>query len=378
MVSAAVSRRRFLRDAAVAGAAAAGTVAGGWALRPFAAAGATTVRVAVVPPSFGQGLSASWLNGLRLAFAGAPAVVVDTAAPALGSLQVAAASRRLALAGADIIVGAVTPQGARDVARALRGTPALFLNAEPGAQILRPGDYEANVFHHSLHLWQANYATGVWAAQAIGSRAATLSAYLESGYDTVAAFAMGFTAGGGQITGETVSHVPGRSQTVNEVLAGLQAGQPDFVYINASGARAEELLEAAPRALAAPFARAAGQPDAAFSRAYSQANGTPADAFALLGYEAGSLILAAREHSRHSGDDLRAGLAEASFDSPRGMLRMDRGSHASTAEAYVDRAGAALPWLAKVSEPVALAHAGWEQAVSGWSLPYATVINRKA
>lgn len=371
-----ISRRRFLRNLAVAGGSAAvplgvSSVAQAFTLgapSAFTLGAPSHLRVGLAMPAFGKdgAQTASLVQGLRLALAGAPDVTFADAAPGTAMEQVAALGR----AGADLVIGAVTPHGARHVGAALRGSRTVFLNVEPGAQILRPRDYHAWVFHHTLNLWQANYAAGVQAASARGRRAAILSSYIESGYDTSAAFTAGFESSGGTVVGLAVSHVPGQTATLPQLVSELHAAGADFIYVNASGERAAELLAAVgPNAVAAPFAQS-GLADTPFANAYLKVAGAAPDAYALLGYEAGNLVLAAASSAQTRGSSLAAALREARFTGPRGSIHMQAGSHATCAGRYVDAGGAALKHLPEIAEAQALAHVGWPLAVSGWTLPY--------
>lgn len=375
------TRRAFLHNlAAAGGAAVAAPALAGTAWHGASIDSSAALRVGVVPPALRDGLGDSWLAGMRLGLglglglAGAP-VNLELAAPASATRQAADSARRMARDGADLVVGSLTPHAASQVALALRATSTPFLNAEAGAQRLHAADYQPNLFQHSLHLWQASYAAGAWAAQNRGRRAATLASFNESGYDTVTAFTLGFESAGGRVVEHAVSRAPGQPQSPRELVAGLRAQAPDFIYVSARGVRAEELLAAAGSlALAAPMARADGAADPAFVQACAGA-GVQANAFTLLGYEAGRLILAAAADRRASGEVLGTTLARAAFDGPRGTVRMDADLHATATSAYADRNGAALAWLPVVAERSALAHSGWRHAVSGWTLAYAADLN---
>lgn len=366
--AAALSRRHFLHALA-----AAGGVAAAASFRASAALGGLgglteapvgRVRVGILPGGLGE----SWSNGLHLSLAGVPGVSVDLSPRTGGMLD---AVKHLARQEMDVIVGALTPAVSRGVDAALNGSHAVFLNAEPGGHIQRAGDRRARVFHHTLQLWQANYAAGVWTAQNLGTRVATLCSFRDAGYDSVAAFAMGFESVGGQVVAKGVSHVPGRERSAARLVADLRAAQPDFIYVSASGKQARELLAAAgPGAVAAPQAHEASDGvETAFSSAYRRVNGLKPDSLALLGYEAGALILAAAREAHRSGGGFSDALGRAEFDGPRGHIGMNAETHTTTA-AYVDGSGAPLRWLRPVAEREALAHPGWQQAVSGFSLAY--------
>ncbi|HWY25266.1 MAG TPA: hypothetical protein VNX47_10130 [Nevskia sp.] len=355
------SRRRFLRTlGALAGTAAAAPVLAGESVLapPFRG----DLRVGVAVPAFGADASraGAWLAGLRLALGDAAVITTEPAGPY--SAQVAAAAGRLLQCGAQVIVGAVAPTRAREVATMFARSDGVFLNAEPGAQIVRTADGHAKVFHHSLHAWQASYATGVWAATAVGRRAATVASFRESGYDTLTAFQLGLESAGGEVVSQQVSGIPGRQRSDAECIDAARCVASDFVYTAGL---------AADGAISAPLSRAQGLPDAAFAAHYAQATGRVADAYALLGYEAGGLLLDAAQQAREQGWSLAHGLAGASVQGPRGLVRMNPVTRTSTAEAFVDAAGARLAQLRTFDERPVLAHPAWRQALSGWIVPYA-------
>jgi ABC-type branched-subunit amino acid transport system substrate-binding protein len=357
------SRRRFLRAfGAVAGAAAATPLfAGESALLAPSFSG--RLRVGVALPAFGeqQHRTTAWLAGLGLALDDGAEVEIEPAGAC--APEVGAAAVRLLQRNVHVVVGAVTPAYARDVAGAFDGSDAVFLNAEPGAHIVRSTDGHAQVFHHSLHAWQASYATGAWAAGSAGyRRAATVASFRESGYDTLAAFRLGLESAGGAVVSQQVSGIPGRGRSVAECLEAMRCDSPDFVY--AAGLAAEG-------AVSAPLSRTGGKPEAAFAARYGQRTGHAADAYALLGYEAGGLLLDAAQQAREQGLSLSRGLAGAAFQGPRGWVRMNAATRTTTAEAFVDAAGAPLAELRGFDEQRVLAHPAWHLAVSGWAVPYA-------
>jgi branched-chain amino acid transport system substrate-binding protein len=367
------SRRKFLRTLAILGggvAVPAGFSSIANALTPGSAA---RLRIGVAFPAFGNegAQTATLINGLRLALLSAPGIHLDV----LSEGTVRSRIKTLSATGVDLIIGAVTPRVAFEVGHQLKDSNAVFLNVEPGAHLQRSKDVQPNVFHHTLQLWQAHYAAGV-AAVSRGSRAAILSSYHESGYDSTSAFIAGFESAGGQVIAQAVSHVPGRDVSLSQTVSELRQGNPDFIYVNASGARAAELTQAVGAdALAAPFAQTGGVTEPRFVRSYQQATGRDADAYALLGYEAGQLVLAATHQMTEGSLTLRSALSTAAFTGPRGSIQMQAATQTTSASAYVSASGGVLTQLAAVTEHEARAHAGWKDAVSGWSLPYAASTN---
>ncbi|MDB5987293.1 MAG: hypothetical protein JWR16_2346 [Nevskia sp.] len=332
------------------------------------------LKLGVVLPGFGPSgcYTASWLNGLQLAFDDWANIELSIEQGGGRISQVLAGVLRLGKQEPDIIVGATTPHNIPQVAQALERRSTIFFNVEPGGHIAHAAASHANVFHHSLHLWQANYAAGAQAACRFGTRGWMISSFREAGYDTASAFALGFASAGGQVLQQAVSHVPGRTHNPRSLIAKALSARTDFIYINASGAEAQELLALTPQAvLASPMARFAGAGNSTFAAAYQKFNGRKPDAYALLGFEAGNLIRVATQATDRSGESLSKTLQTAAFEGPRGLVQMDIGTRSTRARAFVDHSAAVIPDLEPTEEDIMLAHPDWQNAVSGWSVPYA-------
>lgn len=370
-----VSRRHFLHALAAFGGSAAVPLGFSSVANAFTNIATGKLRIGIALPTLGgNGVStASLVNGLQLALAAAPDIRLDIDTKGSDLTRI----NKLSQSGADLIIGAVTPRTARSVGEALSGSHSVFLNVEPGAHLQRARDVHAKVFHHTLQLWQAHYATGV-AAIARGKRAAVLSSFHEAGYDGTSAFIAGFHSVGGTVVSQVVNRAPGQQISPFQSVAELRQRHPDFIYINASGARAVELTHAVGAdALPAPFAQTSIA-ESKFARDYQQTAGRAADAYALLGYESGQLILsAAADRFADHDRSLREALSHVEFASPRGLVRMQPETQTTNATAYVDAGGGILKNLIAISESEARAHAGWSQAVSGWSLPYGAGLEQR-
>lgn len=210
-------------------------------------------------------------------------------------------------------------------------TPLVVLNV--GANIADEAGQREYLSHKTLGHWQANGALGNWAAHNMGTRAAMVMSFHESGYDTPYAFQHGFEAAGGEVVESAVSHHP-TGDGLAPLLARISAANPDFVYALYSGTQAVEFVRAYAEAglagriplvgsaylvdeahLASLGSAAAGIRSAfswspslrsatndAFNLAYLAASGRAADSFALLGYDTAKLI---GEAARHAGSKAR-------------------------------------------------------------------------
>jgi branched-chain amino acid transport system substrate-binding protein len=257
----------------------------------------------------------------------------------------------------------------------------VFLNAEVGANLVFPSEKQENVFHHTLHYWQANWAAGTWAAQTLGKRAVVLATFYEAGFDALAAFQLAFEQAGGEVLRTVISHSLTEAWLPQETLSRLAALKPDFVYLMGMGEQVAELqaaFQSSPMVGRVPFlmsgfahtegTRSAGLAD--FARSYHLETGEQSEAMALLGYGTGLLIQAARQTMAQTGVSLTQALSTATFDSPRGRVSMDAEIHATTASAFVNGEGKLLADLSAVDATIARLHPGWSEIRTGWITPY--------
>jgi branched-chain amino acid transport system substrate-binding protein len=257
----------------------------------------------------------------------------------------------------DLLAGVVNPGPAAGLHDLLQEHRTILTIADVGANIPRQIETHPHIFTSSLGYWQASHAMGSWAAQNLGRRAAVVTSFYDSGYDTVYAFRLGFEAAGGQIAETFVSHRPtDPNDHLPALMAQIAAARPDFIYAITSGRDADAFLRAdagsslagriplagAGFTLAEQAARVPGLPNMpmalpwahnlshaenqAFTTAYQSAIGRPADALALLGYDTAQLIdtaVAAAAGDARDTSRLQQALSQARFISPRGAVAID-------------------------------------------------------
>ncbi|MFL5806981.1 MAG: ABC transporter substrate-binding protein [Roseiflexaceae bacterium] len=258
----------------------------------------------------------------------------------------------------DLLAGVVNPGPAAGLHDLLHEHRAILTIADVGANVPRQIETHPQIFTSSLGYWQASHAMGSWAAQNLGRRAAVVTSFYDSGYDTIYAFRLGFESAGGQIAETFVSHRPLDSgDHMPALMAQIKAAQPDFVYAISSGREADAFLRAyadsglagriplagASFTLAEQAARAPGRslPDMpmvlpwahnlghaenqAFTTNYQSVIGRPADALALLGYDTAQLIDTAVAAAGDVRDTrrLQQALGQVAFVSPRGAVAID-------------------------------------------------------
>ncbi len=377
-----INRREFLKSLGVASA---GLISipwiGGWKDFQISSPEGPALRVGAVIPTYLKEPKRAkhWLKGLRLGlsrFVGTnliPYTADDRVLSVSGTLK-----DLIQVAQPDVIVGSVSPFASAQIANALQGTATIFLNAEVGANLIQPSVVRANVFHHTLHYWQANWAAGEWAAQTMGKRGVILATFYESGYDALAAFQLAFEQAGGEILRTVITHSPTESWNPREALARIAALQPDFVYLMGVGNETVELqAELKNSSLAGIPLVGTGfslpgetNHTGTFHSDYLNATGDAPDAMALLGYESGLLIHAVRQMMGQIGVSLSEAFSTAAFDSPRGQVVMDADIHATTATSFVDGDANLLSHLPSVDSRLARLHPNWSDIRTGWITPY--------
>jgi branched-chain amino acid transport system substrate-binding protein len=268
-------------------------------------------------------------------------------------------------------------------------TPLVVLNV--GANIADDAGEREYLTHKTLGHWQANGALGNWAAHNVGTRAAMMMSFYESGYDTPYAFQHGFEAAGGEVMESTVTHLP-NGEGLASVLARISAANPDFVYALYSGTQAVEFVRAYAEAGLAgriplvgsaylvdeahlasldsavgirsafswsPSLRSAAND--AFNLAYMAASGRAADSFALLGYDTAKFI---GEAARRAGSKARmpSALKAANTSAPVYLREVQRvnGRLQNIVVAELDSATAT----------VERARTARSELKSGWVNPY--------
>jgi ABC-type branched-subunit amino acid transport system substrate-binding protein len=221
----------------------------------------------------------------------------------------------------------------------------------------------------------------------------------------------GFLAGGGQECSMNVTHIPGASQTLNQIVGDVTALKPDLVYLGYTGAIAAEALAtlrasglaklptlasgarlegdglrqlgpaAAGLRSAMPWnSDATSQASQDFARIYRQVTRSEPDHWSLLGFEIGGLLGVASQALKGDWSDpaaVQSALRGAQFAGPRGLVgpqvaagsfvvREVRSSRKSLINATIAMVSAAPLADARIAELIAGVR-------SGCSLPYLTV-----
>ena len=349
-----LSRRRFLQVA--------GGGAGLAALSPMlgavrAAAATSRLKLGVLVPSGGDypAMGPNLLEGLRLGLDQAglgSSTSISAADVPLGFDGASTAAQSLLARGMDAVVAGVTTPVATRLAGLFSEAGVPLIAANAGGHVVRRSDRSPAVLHLSLGYWKASFAMGRWAGANLGTRGLVATSLADSGYDAVYAFRRGLESAGGSVRDDVVTHVePG------DGVAGLGAA------VSNSGAQHVHALYGARRAIQAlRVLRSAGVPVLAgpfavdesllrklgsavigvrsafswspalatpanreFKRAYRSRAGRNPDAFAVLGYDAASLLAAGLRRAGSASGMLGA-LDGATVASPRGPLKVSSGT----------------------------------------------------
>lgn len=227
---------------------------------------------------------------------------------------------------------------------ARHGVPLLVGDA--GANALAPAARTPWVVRNSLGYWQTAWATGRWAAKALGPRAIVAVGPADSAFDQLPAFERGFASAGGRVQDLLFTAAPDGTSRLEALAQKVRQTRPDFVYVLASGpdARAfRQFWNASDTASQVPLvaggmlgeemagaAPASSQVWAARTHAGTSALDTHASAilptpFHLLGFEMAQRMHAAAIHggAQAHGLVLAKAMAQAALQTPRGEVRID-------------------------------------------------------
>ncbi len=369
----ALNRRDFLR---IAGLATGATVT--FPLQAYARLifdGRPPLRVGMIVPrsSIHPGIGMNLAEGMRLQFAQAgwtsTRLVLREVA---GGAEISAAQELLREERVEILTGMFNPRTVHRLRADLEAAGTLFINLEGGANAFAPREVCPLMYQNSLGYWQSSWTMGNWAAKHIGTRAAVVSSFYESGFDSFYAFPQGFEAAGGIVTASDIANAPMSVNNPVATMKAVAATSPDVIFVSASGVDALELVrgyhaaglaEKIPLAVSSfcvqgdflttlgaaaegitsclPWTPTLNTPEnLAFCSSFADSTGRKPDTFAVLGYDTGSMIVtavAAAAGTAHNNQDLKKALEHMQVASPRGTFGLAPASGSCDAPQYICR-----------------------------------------
>jgi len=254
----------------------------------------------------------------------------------------------------DVVVGTVHSGVALAMARAVRGSKALLIVPNAGADEITGPLCAPNIVRSSFSNWQPGYATGVMAAQKGYKRAMTITWNYAAGNETVKGFAEAFEKGGGKVIQNL--NLPFPNVEFQALLTQIASQKPDVVFAFFAGGGAVKFVkdyDAAGLKKTVPlmgsgfltdgtldaqgesaqglltslhYADGLNTPrDNAFRNKYAVSYKMQPDVYAVQGYDAAQILAAglnAVKGDFSKRDAMVAAIRKASIDSPRGKYTL--------------------------------------------------------
>jgi branched-chain amino acid transport system substrate-binding protein len=256
----------------------------------------------------------------------------------------------------DVIVGTVHSGVAMAMAKAVRGSNAILIVPNAGADAITGPMCAPNIFRTSFSNSQPGYATGVAAVQHKRKTAVTITWKYAAGDESVAGFKEAFEKGGGKVLKDL--HLPFPNVEFQALLTEIASIKPDMVYAFFAGGGAVKFvkdyaaaglnktiplygagfltdgtLEAQGDAAegiytALHYADNLNTPrDNAFRLNYAKTFKLQPDVYAVQGYDTAQLLgigLAAVKGDITKRDQMIAAMEKARIDSPRGPFTLSK------------------------------------------------------
>ncbi len=105
-----------------------------------------------------------------------------------------------------------------------------LIHIDLGGSVLKEEESGPTILHHTLNVWQAAYAAGVYAARNFGKKALVASSMYDGGYHMAATFNEGYESGGGSVAQFYVAPMDYKSETYESMVAGINEAAPDVIF----------------------------------------------------------------------------------------------------------------------------------------------------
>ncbi len=253
----------------------------------------------------------------------------------------------------DVMTGIVSHYEMSRLIPVLEAREILFIENTIG-EVIQPAPASPCVFRNSFHLWSSSFISGQWAVKAYGTRGLIAASFYDSGFNSHIAFEAGFVNAGGEVLQRIVTDLPNQDGMI--LQNAIKKEQPDFIFAQFSGIEGlgfvQQYNESKTKipligsSLLCTTSNLNGlrriasgikshgtwtttlqnKENDAFVQQFLEQHTLPPDAFAVLGYETGSMLYTALKNCGQypTTQDLIRSISEVTIDSPRGRLSMNR------------------------------------------------------
>ncbi|MBT8271181.1 MAG: ABC transporter substrate-binding protein, partial [Bacteroidia bacterium] len=105
-----------------------------------------------------------------------------------------------------------------------------LIHIDLGGNVLKSEHESPYVLHQSLNLWQSAYAAGKYAVQKFGSKAVVAASFYDGGYHLTEGFVRGFEDNGGEIGGYFVAPMDYKADSFAGMIDLINRENPDVIF----------------------------------------------------------------------------------------------------------------------------------------------------
>lgn len=306
-------------------------------------------------------LAMDFLNGLKLAFKTSegdvriPKLIIESVGNATGKSLLQAAEKMILQEDVNLTISFCGLFNLKEFVGVFDAYKKPLIHIDLGGNVLKMEHTSPYVIHHTLNLWQSAYFSGVYAANTFGKNAALAISFYDGGYHLAESFVRGFAENGGNVVFTYVSPMDYKSESFETMIDGIQKSSPDFVHLLFSYKEGEKVFDAISKSslngkisfLTTPlmteetagfensnienvFSISTWDFDSEipqmnnFQYHYSHNYGNFPNLFALMGYEAGQIILACLKKGNVIPSKIGEFVSSLVVDSLRGEIIFNR------------------------------------------------------
>ena len=182
-------------------------------------------------------LPRDFLNGFKIGISSVPELAsteMDIMVESIGNgadEAVLNKAEQIILEGkADVIVAFCSAFHLSALVKTANSYQFPILVVDLGGNVLKGEHFSPWVLHHSLHLCNAAYMAGSYAATHIGKKGAVISSFYDGGYQLPAAFVDGFVENGGEVVYNFVAPMEYKTTDYSSMLEGIQSNEADVLF----------------------------------------------------------------------------------------------------------------------------------------------------